>query len=99
MGGDRFKNKRGRCHQEPGADASEGVLLEHLSADLQKKGDAHPSEQREHRAAIGSHQAGYPGVKMDHPAYQEENAGDETFVGIKAILLAALSDNLRATLQ
>jgi len=96
MGGDCFENKRGRCQQKPGTDASEGVLLEHLSADLQKKGDTHSGKQRGHRAAIGSHQAGYSGVKMDHQTCQEENAGEET--GIKAILLAALSDNLRATL-
>jgi len=85
MGGDGFENKRERCHEKPGADASEGVLLEHLPADLQKKGDAHPGEQRGHRATADSHQAGYPGAEMDHRARQEENARDKKRAGIKAI--------------
>ena len=57
MGDDRFENKGNRRGEELGAYASEGVLLEHLSADLQEERDTRQGEQRGHRATAGSHQA------------------------------------------
>lgn len=46
MGDDRLENKGDRRGEESGADASEVVLLEHLSTDLQEERDARPGEQR-----------------------------------------------------
>lgn len=59
MGDDCFENKGDRCREELGADASEGVLLEHVSADLQEERDTCHGEQRGRRATAGSHQANH----------------------------------------
>jgi len=55
MGDDHFENKGDRRREELGTYASEGVLLEYLSADLQEKRDTCYSEQRGRRTAADSH--------------------------------------------
>lgn len=60
MGDDCIQDKGDRRCEELGAYASEGVLLEHLSADLQEERDARQGEQRGRRATADSHQAHHP---------------------------------------
>lgn len=55
MGDDHFENKGNRRDEEFGAYASEGVLLEHLSADLQEERDTRQGEQRGRRTTADSH--------------------------------------------
>lgn len=93
MGVGRVENKGDRRREEPGADASEGVLLEHLSADLQEERDACRGEQRECRAAVGSHQANHSRIKANHQGRQEESAGGEELAPrITTILLVTAAE-------
>lgn len=80
MGDDCLENKGDRCRQAFGADASEGMLLEYLSADLQEEGDTCRGEQRGCRATAGPHQANYPRIEANYQGRQEESAGRERCV-------------------
>lgn len=80
MGDNRIEDKGDRRREEFGAYASEGVLLEYLSADLQKERHTRQGEQWRRRATADSHQAHYPWIEANYQDCQEEGAGRERLV-------------------